>query len=471
MVCTRRCLGLLLSAAVLAVPLSAQSGQESIPNWLAPPFWSPGEAAATPAETGDQRGGPPAIHAESALSVPTSPLPFIAVNPCRIVDTRNATEPAGYGPPSLAANVPRDFTLIGQCGIPGTAQAVSLNVTVTNTAGPGHITIWPEGEARPLASTLNYIAGQTVANAAISALGNVGGITAVAAVSGADLIIDTNGYYAGAAVGGLNTFLGISAGASITSGNGNTAIGENALQATTTGSSNTALGRLSLGSNTTGNSNTGSGIGALNVNTTGNFNTASGFAALVNNTTGSFNIAVGRLAGGNLTTGDNNICIGNMGVAGESQTIRIGDVAVNFRAFIAGVRGVTTDNGDAVPVVIDSAGQLGTVSSSARFKEDAEDMGEASSKLLKLRPVTFRYKRQAGARRQFGLIAEEVEKVLPDLVVSDSAGEVETVLYHEMPAMLLNELQKQEKRIEQQATEIEQLKAEVAALRTAVAQH
>jgi len=101
MVCTRRCLGLLLSAAVLAVPLSAQSGQEPIPNWPAPPFWSAGEM--TPAETSDQRPGPPALHAESALSVPTSPLPFIAVNPYRIVDTRKATQPAGYGPPSLAA--------------------------------------------------------------------------------------------------------------------------------------------------------------------------------------------------------------------------------------------------------------------------------------------------------------------------------------------------------------------------------
>jgi endosialidase-like protein len=474
---TRRCLGLLLSAAVLAVPLSAQSWQESIANWPAPPFWSPEQAAATPAETSDQRPGLPAIHTESMLSVTaTSPLPFIGITPCRIANTTGAGGFSGaYGPPSLSQGVSRDFTLSGQCGIPASASAVSLNLTVTNTQGPGFIKIYPQGGAVPGVSTLNYNGvlplGLAIANAAVVALGTGGGITVVAGVSGTDLIIDTNGYYAGAAVGDANTYLGNAAGASTTTGNVNTAIGDSALASTTTGSANTAIGIEALLSNTIGVANTGSGAGALVGNTTGSFNTASGFAALENNTIGSHNIAVGDAAGIGLTTGDNNICIGNGGVAGESQSTRIGAPGVQTRAFIAGVRGVTTGNADAVSVMIDSAGQLGTVSSSARFKEEVEDMAEASSRLLKLRPVTFRYKGQAGARKQFGLIAEEVEKVLPDLVVSDSAGEVETVLYHEMPAMLLNELQKQEARIEHQTAEIEQLKAEVAALRTAVAQH
>ncbi len=116
---------------------------------------------------------------------------------------------------------------------------------------------------------------------------------------------------------------------------------------------------------------------------------------------------------------------------------------------------MTTGNADAIPVVIDSAGQLGTVSSSARFKEEISDMAEASSGLLKLRPVSFRYKGQAGDRKQFGLIAEEVEEVLPELVVCDSSGGPETVLYHEMPAMLLNELQKQQKTIERRSKQQE----------------
>jgi endosialidase-like protein len=521
---TRRCLGLLLSAAVLAVPLSAQSRQESIANWPAPPFWSPGEAAATSGDTReDQRPGPPAIHAESALSVPTSPLPFIGITPCRIANTTAAGGFTGaYGPPALSQGVPRDFTLAGQCGIPGTAQAVSLNLTVVNTKGPGFIRIFPTGGVNPTVSTLNYVAGQVIANAAVVALGTGGAVTVVAGVSDTDLIIDTNGYYAGAAVGVQNTYLGNGAGASTTTGVSNTAIGDSALASTTTGGANTAIGVQALFANTTGDDNTaiglqtlasnttginntaigvqalftnttgnlntvigdsalfsntigidntGSGAGALLNNTTGDNNTAVGFAALLDNTTGSGNIALGVNAGVDLTTGNNNICIGASGVAGESQTTRVGQAGSQVRAFIAGVRGVTTGNADAVPVMIDSAGQLGTVSSSARFKEEVEDMAEASSRLLKLRPVTFRYKGQAGARTQFGLIAEEVEKVLPELVVSDSAGEAETVLYHEMPAMLLNELQKQEARIAQQTAEIEQLKAELAALRTAVAQH
>ena len=127
---------------------------------------------------------------------------------------------------------------------------------------------------------------------------------------------------------------------------------------------------------------------------------------------------------------------------------------------------MTTSNADAIPVVIDSAGQLGTVSSSARFKEEISDMAEASSGLLKLRPVSFRYKGQAGDRKQFGLIAEEVEEVLPELVVCDSSGGPETVLYHEMPAMLLNELQKQQKRLESAGRD-RGLEARLAALEAA----
>jgi hypothetical protein len=154
--------------------------------------------------------------------------------------------------------------------------------------------------------------------------------------------------------------------------------------------------------------------------------------------------------------GDNNLYAGNVGGASESNTIRIGDTA-HTRVFLERVRGVTTGVGDAIPVVIDPAGQLGTVSSSRRHKEDIREMGDASARLKELRPVTFRYRGQPQGPMQFGLIAEEVAQVLPELVVRDAAGDPETVLYHEMPAMLVNELQRLQRILaEQEATSLAQ---------------
>jgi hypothetical protein len=240
------------------------------------------------------------------------------------------------------------------------------------------------------------------------------------------------------------------------------------------------MGATALLHNTGGEGNTGLGAEAIRDNTTGFFNTAVGISTLVRNTAGSGNTAIGQgalywaegsnnislgsFSGTNLMTGGNNMYLGAWGgAANESNTVRIGSDA-HYRAFIAAVRGVTTDVADAVPVMIDSAGQLGTVVSSARFKEEIADMADASGGLLKLRPVTFRYKGQQGGRRQYGLVAEEVEEVLPELVVHGRSGEAETVLYHEMPAMLVNELQKQQKRIEVQEDEIAALRARLAAL-------
>jgi hypothetical protein len=231
-----------------------------------------------------------------------------------------------------------------------------------------------------------------------------------------------------------------------TTGYSNTASGEGALSFNTTGGLNTAIGQVALRATTTGYRNTASGAGALFSNTTGSLNTASGYGALIANTTGLRNIGLGYRAGQALTTGNDNIAIGNNGVAAESATIRIGTAGTHTRAFIAGIRGVTTANADAIPVLIDSAGQLGTVSSSRRFKEEIRDMGDATEKLLALRPVTFRYKPevQSGERPlEYGLIAEEVAEVFPDLVVYDEEGKPFTVKYHLLSAMLLNELQKQ----------------------------
>ena len=239
-----------------------------------------------------------------------------------------------------------------------------------------------------------------------------------------------------------------------TGGSNNTATGSFALQANTTGNLNTATGLSTLYSNTTGIGNTAVGGGALVLNTTGAGNTAIGGGALGSNTTGNGNIAVGSGAGHDLTTGDQNIVIGNPNaVAGESNTMRIGGSLLQTRAFIAGIRGVATENNDAVNVVIDSDGQLGTVSSSRRFKKEIKPMDTASEAILALQPVAFHYKSDKTNRSEFGLIAEEVAEINPDLVVRDENGEIYTVRYEAVNAMLLNEfLKEHRKNGEQQAT-------------------
>jgi len=268
--------------------------------------------------------------------------------------------------------------------------------------------------------------------------------------------------------GNSNTALGGGALVLNTSGRSNTALGEGALVLNTSGSYNTAIGETALYSNT-GSANTAVGHAAL-VNSTGSNNTAVGDQALFNLGSAIRNIGIGANAGYDHTTGDDNIYIANLGLASESNTIRIGEI--QDRAYIKGIRGVTTGL-TAIPVLVDANGQLGTASSSARAKEQIRDMGEASSALWKLRPVTFRYKGQSQGSNplHFGLIAEEVDEVLPELVVHRPTGEAETVLYHEMPAMLLNELQKQEKKIAEQQGEIEKLRADLSALRSLISQH
>jgi trimeric autotransporter adhesin len=234
------------------------------------------------------------------------------------------------------------------------------------------------------------------------------------------------------------------------SADNNTAAGAVALQSNTTGTQNTAAGVAALYNNTEGSFNTANGLGALHENTTGNSNTADGINALYNNTTGSLNVALGDRAGSNLTTGSNNIVIGGgvLGAAGDENTIRIGngDMAATF---IAGIVGATSAGG--TPVYIDSAGKLGTITSSKRFKEGIKPMDKASEALLALKPVTFRYKKEIdpAGKSQFGLVAEEVEAVNPDLVVRGKSGEIYTVRYDQVNAMLLNEFLKEHKKTQQ----------------------
>jgi hypothetical protein len=211
------------------------------------------------------------------------------------------------------------------------------------------------------------------------------------------------------------------------------------------------------GTDDRGNGNTAGGDGAFANNTTGGNNTAEGSGALNHNTTGNNNVAMGAKAGSKLTTGNNNIDIGALGVPGESNTIRIGHYtpqgSVQKDAFIQGIFGSTVGNG--ATVVVNAAGHLGTVTSSARFKEHVEPMDKASESLLALQPVTFRYKAELDpdGSPQFGLIAEQVEKVNPNLVVRDAQGKVNTVRYEAVNAMLLNEFLKEHRTVgELQAT-------------------
>src|SRR5437667_4370553 len=260
-----------------------------------------------------------------------------------------------------------------------------------------------------------------------------------------------------------NTAIGQAALSINTTGVANVAVGAGALAANTNSASNTAVGTNALIANTTGSENTAIGDEALTIsngtnnsalghfvlfrNTTGNFNSAVGDEALFSNTTGSLNIAIGKDAGDNIITADNAICIGS----------NLPGANVSNSCFIGNIRGVTTTNSDAIPVLIDSAGQLGTASSSRRFKSEIKPMDQASESILALKPVTFNYKSDKTKTPQFGLIAEEVAEVSPNLVVRDKNGEIYTVRYDAVNAMLLNEFIKEHRKVEEQQATITHL--------------
>ncbi len=233
-----------------------------------------------------------------------------------------------------------------------------------------------------------------------------------------------------------------------TTGFGNTATGWRALFQNATGFHNTADGFSALLRNTTGNHNTANGDEALGSNTTGNFNTTDGAHSLENNTTGSGNTALGFGAGDNVTTANNVICIGS-GVEGAN---------VSNSCYIGSVFGQTSSLGTAV--FINSSGKLGTITSSRRFKEEIKPMAQASEALFALKPVIFRYKKEIEAQKipQFGLVAEDVEAVNPDLVVRDADGKAYTVRYEAVNAMLLNEFLKAHRKAQQQEATITELK-------------
>jgi hypothetical protein len=400
------------------------------------------------------------------------------------------------------------------CGvIPSIAQAYSLNLTVVPhpfSTPVNYVTMWPTGTTLPAVSTLNDQQGMVVANAAIVPAGSPSGGISVYAYGATDVIIDMNGFYAAptdlsgnTAVGGgalltntagiQNTATGNDALQANTTGNDNTATGANAMQYNTTGgintangfsalrnnttgTGNTASGASALINNTTGNNNTAGGFSALYANTTGTGNTASGFQSLMNNETGSGNIAIGNAAGSNFVGGSNNIHIGNVGTSSDNKVIKIGTQGTQTATSIAGVYGGSPNISTLQLVCVDANGILGNLGcgstpSSRRFKEQIADMGDSSNKLLQLRPVTFLYKPEyndGSHALQYGLIAEEVAKLYPDMVGYDKDGQPNSVKYQSLTPMLLNEVQKQNARLQNEVrireAENRKLEDRVAAL-------
>jgi Chaperone of endosialidase len=279
----------------------------------------------------------------------------------------------------------------------------------------------------------------------------------------------------GTAIASGNTVVGTGAQPSATPFE-SVAIGVRALFGNTTGSQNVAVGSEAMkgASNGSASANTAVGYYSLFDVSTGSANTALGYLSLQNVTTGSGNVAVGTGAGGQTTTGSNNLYLANPGGAAfENQTIRVGSAVTHTRAFVAGVSGVTTGLASAAAVMVDANGQLGTVSSSRKTKFDIADLpGSVGAALQRLRPVQFRYKQlfsDASMPIQYGLIAEEVEQVLPELVAYDEHDQPMTVKYHVLPGLLLAEVQRLERARGSQQDEIAALKAELAALRADMA--
>jgi hypothetical protein len=276
--------------------------------------------------------------------------------------------------------------------------------------------------------------------------------------------------------GANNVGVGQAALLNATTAQQNVAVGSTALSALTSGPSNVAVGQSALGNVAVGGYNVGVGFAAL-FTATGSTNTAVGYLSGYNVTfggdnvllgyqagyaltVGADNVAVGAFAGSSVTTGSNNIHIGNAGAVADTNTIKIGVQGTQVNTFVAGIRGQTPATATQT-VVIGTDGEFGSVVSSRRFKEDVADMGDASTRLLSLRPVTFRYKqpmRDGSKPIDFGLIAEEVAATFPELATTDRDGVIDGVAYHKLPALLLNELQKQQRAIEALQAELTELK-------------
>src|SRR6266542_3099875 len=413
---------------------------------------SPIAQAVVPAPDGAYPGGNTA-EGQNALLSRTTGMYNTAVGIFSVLSLTDGNFCTGVGAGTLLVNTADQNTATG-------AGALFSNITGTQNTANGAFALFSNiagnfNTATGSSALLNNTASFNTANGFDALFSNTDGLQNTATGTGA-LATNTHGHD--------NTANGFGALATNSIGSNNTANGTLALASNTTGDLNTANGQQALNQNITGDSNVAVGASALFNNTAGNNNSAIGFSALFSNT-GSGNIALGENAGAALTTGNSNIDIGSnvVGVAGEANTLRIGQSI--FTTFIAGIRGVTTGNNNAIPVLIDSAGQLGTLSSSRRFKHDIKPMDNASESILAVKPVTFHYKVDTTNTPQYGLIAEEVAEINPDLVVRDENGEIYTVRYDAVNAMLLNEFLKEHKAFLEEQCKVQEQERTIAQMK------
>jgi hypothetical protein len=364
---------------------------------------------------------------------------------------------------SVGSTYPPDSTAIGfqalYSAIAGSGEntAVGSNAMFSNTTGGANVAVGV------YAMGANTTGNNNVAIGEYALVGNTGG--------GLNVAIGNNALGQNAS-GFNNVAVGFDVMSFSSGGTYNTAIG-NVAMAFSTGSENVAVGDAAL-NQSSGSQNIGIGQSAC-LKVTGNNNIGIGELAGQNVTTGANNFMVGQNAGQNITTGSNNIEIDSLGTKKDNGVVRLGDTSTQKQTFIAGISGTTIPKG--VAVVVDSKGQLGVATSSARFKDDIQPMEKASEAILSLQPVTFRYKKELDSlgTAQFGLVAEQVAKVDPDLVARDESGQPCTVRYEAVNAMLLNEFLKEHRKVEEQSHQaalqnarVESLEAKVAKLEAMV---
>jgi hypothetical protein len=373
-------------------------------------------------------------------------------------DTSDGNYNTGMGAGALGGPTPTNLT--GCCNTASGASSLNYNTTGTGNTAFGY---------QPLEKNMTGSDNTALGVAALFYNTTGNNNTAV----GFEALPVNNTDY--------NTAIGFQALHSNTSGCENTAIGTQTLYSNTTscynsalgykalyantGAYNTAIGQEALTSNESGGYNTASGVIALYSNTTGSNNTAVGLAALETNTTGSNNIALGSEAGINVV-GSNNIDIGNEGEATDKGIIRIGNAGSHKGAFIAGIESYKISTGSAVYVT--AAGRLGVLASSERYKTAIAPIGSDTAKLQKLRPVKFHLKTDPHGAVQYGLIAEEVAKVYPELVIRDEKGRIDGLRYDELAPMLLNEVQKQQRVNAAQAARIASLEQQLSGIQAAL---
>jgi trimeric autotransporter adhesin len=398
-------------------------------------------------------------------------LSFIAMSVLLLLNTTQAQVlNTHFGENSLSVNTGNNNSAFG-------AYALSLNTTggdntatgvfslYANTSGFGNTAVGGLALYSNTTGYLNSAFGEEALRANIDGTSNtaVGVDSLYNNTSGSDNVAVGYDAMFSSTTAKSNTAIGTYSLFSNLTGNSNTAAGYLSLFSNTTGAENTASGYNTLYANTTGANNAGFGAQSLSKNTVGAGNTAVGYQALSASVSGNNNVALGYRAGVAIT-GSNNIAIGSTGVASESKTIRIGEGQT--KTFIAGISGVRSTGG--VQVYINSSGQLGTLTSSKRFKRDIKALNPMTEKLMQLRPVSYYYKDTADVQDdglQYGLIAEEVAKIFPELVQYDADGKPFTVYYHLLTPLLLNQVQQSYASNQTQQAQIGKLNQELIAQR------